>query len=321
MSTEAFGFARLANGGRPFLAAVRGREVFPLDGLVSGIDAEGGLDQLFGDWDSHVDAVAAVIGDGASAPREITGLTRLTPIEPRQVFMAGMNYRSHVIQLFVDQGSGSREGMSADEIRDEAAKMMDERAASGVPFVFTGLPTSICGPDDAIHLRPDSDRSDWELELAAVIGRRARNISREQALGHVAGWTIVNDLTCRDLIRRADAGPIGVDFLRAKLYPTYKPTGPMVVPARFVGDPQALTITLRLNGEVMQRETTADMVFDVASLIAYISDQAELLPGDLVLTGSPAGNGTHYGRFLRDGDLLEGEITGLGTQRNPCIAG
>ncbi len=191
-----------------------------------------------------------------------------------------MNYRTHVVQLFVDQGEGSRPGMTAEEIREEAERMMDERAASGVPFVFAGLPTAICGPDDDIHLRKDSERNDWELELAAVIGRPARGVSAEDALSYVAGWTIVNDLTSRDLIRRADVGPIGADFLRAKLAPTYKPTGPYVVPATFVDDPQDLTITLRLNGEVMQHESTADMVFDVATLISYCSRQAQLLPGD-----------------------------------------
>ncbi len=321
MSDVSFGFARLANGGDPFLAAVRGEEAFPLGGLLPEVDEQGSLEQLFAEWDDHVEAIASALERGDADPRPVTGVRRAVPIAPRQVFLAGMNYRSHVIQLFVDQGEGSRPDMTEAEIRQEAAAMMDKRAASGVPFVFTGLPTSICGPDDPIHLRPDSDRSDWELELAAVIGRRTRNVSRERALEHVAGWTIVNDLTCRDLIRRTDTGPIGADFLRAKLYPNYKPTGPLVVPARFVDDPQALTITLRLNGDVMQNESTADMVFDVATLIAYVSEQAELLPGDLLLTGSPAGNGTHYGRFLRDGDVLEGEITGLGTQRNPCVAG
>ncbi|MFZ1994924.1 MAG: fumarylacetoacetate hydrolase family protein [Solirubrobacteraceae bacterium] len=321
MSDAAFAFARVSDGEQPFLAVVQGDAVYRLGALLAGIDESGDLGQLFADWDRHVEAIASALADGAqAAPALGNGLTRLVPVAPRQVFLAGMNYRSHVIQLMVDQGTGSRPDMTEDEIREEAAQMMDARAASGVPFVFTGLPSSICGPDDDIRLRHDSEQSDWELELAAVIGRRTRNVSREQALDHVAGWTIVNDLTCRDLIRRTDAGPMGVDFLRGKMSPTYKPVGPNVVPAAFVTDPQDLQITLRLNGETLQDESTRDMVFDVASLIAYASEQAEILPGDLVLTGSPAGNGTHYGRFLRDGDQIEAEITGLGTQRNRCVA-
>ena len=107
----------------------------------------------------------------------------------------------------------------------------------------------------------------------------------------MAGWTIANDLTARDFVGRDDLGPVGADWLQSKCAPTYKPIGPYVVPAAFVEDPQDLRIQLRLNGELMQDETTADMIFDVASLIAFASRQAQLLPGDVVLTGSPAGNG------------------------------
>jgi 2-keto-4-pentenoate hydratase/2-oxohepta-3-ene-1,7-dioic acid hydratase in catechol pathway len=211
--------------------------------------------------------------------------------------------------------------MSPDEIRAEVTAVMDERARSGIPLVFAGLPSSICGPDDDVHLRADAQRNDWELELAAVIGRPGRNVPREDALDCVAGWTIVNDLTARDHVPRSDAGPVSVDWLRSKCAPTYKPTGPYVVPAACVDDPQDLTITLKLNGETMQHESTADMVFDVASIVAYLSREVQLLPGDVVLTGSPAGNGTHHGRFRRAGDRLEAEITGLGVQRNRCVGG
>jgi 2-keto-4-pentenoate hydratase/2-oxohepta-3-ene-1,7-dioic acid hydratase in catechol pathway len=324
METRTFGFARLRDGQRQFLGVVTGEQAIPLDSLLPGAREVHTIEELFDSWDEHVDAIRAALaqapGGGSAGALPLAGLERLAPVAPRQVFLAGMNYRSHVVQLFVDQRHGSRPGMSTAEIRAEAERMMDERSASGVPFVFTGLPSSICGPDDEIRLRGDSSQNDWELELAAVVGRPARNVTREEALGYIAGWTIVNDVTSRDLIRRADAGPIGVDMLRAKLTPSYKPAGPYVVPAVFVPDPQKLTITLRLNGEVMQRESTGDMVFDVAQLLSYCSAQAEMLPGDLLLTGSPAGNGTHYGRFLQPGDLLEGEITGLGVQRNRCVA-
>ena len=105
----------------------------------------------------------------------------------------------------------------------------------------------------------------------------------------------------------------------SKNSPTFLPTGPWIVPAMFVHDPLALQITLKLNGQVMQDESTADMIFDVAKIVSYASHRVQLLPGDLVLTGSPAGNGTHWNRFLNDGDVMEGEITGLGRQRNRCV--
>ena len=134
----------------------------------------------------------------------------------------------------------------------------------------------------------------------------------------MAGYTIVNDVTTRDLVFRRDMPEIGTDWFRAKNAPGFLPAGPWLVPAEFV--PEHPTITLRLNGEVMQDESTKDMIFDVATLVAAASRTVPLLPGDLVLTGSPAGNGLHHGRLLRAGDVMEGTITALGTQRIRCVA-
>ncbi|MFC8360053.1 fumarylacetoacetate hydrolase family protein [Streptomyces griseorubiginosus] len=111
---------------------------------------------------------------------------------------------------------------------------------------------------------------------------------------------------------------MGADWLRAKNQPTFFPTGPYLVPARFVPDPLNLDITLRLNGETMQKGSTGDMIFTPAALISYLSRPVILHPGDMIITGSPAGNGSHYGRFLQPGDVMDCEITGLGTQRNHC---
>ena len=161
---------------------------------------------------------------------------------------------------------------------------------------------------------------DWELELAAVMGRRAWRVPRVEALAYVAGYTICNDITARDHVNRPDLGGIGTDWLAGKNWPTFFPTGPYLVPAAHAGDPMALEIQLWLNGQLMQHSTTADMMFDLGRLIEHASSIAELRPGDLLLTGSPPGNGVVHGRFLRDGDVMEAEITGLGRQRNRCVA-
>ena len=113
---------------------------------------------------------------------------------------------------------------------------------------------------------------------------------------------------------------MGTDWLASKNSSSFLPMGPYLVPAAFVPDPQQLHLTLKLNGQVMQDEGTNDMLFGVARLIEYISDLVQLWPGDLICTGSPRGNGMHYNRFLRPGDVLEGAITGLGIQRNTCVA-
>jgi 2-keto-4-pentenoate hydratase/2-oxohepta-3-ene-1,7-dioic acid hydratase in catechol pathway len=243
----------------------------------------------------------------------------LAPVEPRQIFQSGANYRTHVMDLAAaDRKPG--ETRSTEEIRAEVGRQQDERAASGQPYVFTGLVSAMCGPYEDVVLPADTLKNDFELELAAVIGLPARRVSVEDALDHVAGYTIVNDVTTREWVWRRDLPELGTDWFRSKNSPTFLPTGPFLVPAEFVGDPMDLRITLRLNGDVMQDESTKDMIFDVARLVSYCSEIATLLPGDLVLTGSPAGNGMHWGRLLRPGDVMESEITGLGTQRNGCVA-
>jgi 2-keto-4-pentenoate hydratase/2-oxohepta-3-ene-1,7-dioic acid hydratase in catechol pathway len=213
-----------------------------------------------------------------------------------------------------------RGAMSDEEAREMGARIMDERAASGEPYIFLGATSAMVGAYDDIVLPDRGDQHDWELELVAVIGVGGRDIPRENALEHVAGYTIANDVTTRDLVYRPDLQAIGTDWLRAKNAPTFLPVGPWIVPTAFVADPMDLTITLRVDGQTMQDESTSDMIFDVAALVAYSSTLVELQPGDLVLTGSPAGNGMHHRRFLRPGDVIEGAVTGLGMQRNRCVS-
>jgi 2,4-diketo-3-deoxy-L-fuconate hydrolase len=248
---------------------------------------------------------------------ELADVAVLAPVAPRQVIQAGANYRTHVMDLSVKH---ARAGADLGQVRAETAAMMDRRAATGEPYFFLGLPTVIGGPYDDVVLPATSTQHDWELELAAVIGPGAFQVSPERALDHVAGYTIVNDLTTRDLVFRRDMPELGADWFRAKNSPGFLPTGPWVVPASAVGDPQDLRLTLTLNGEVMQDESTKDMLFGVAALVSAASQVVPLLPGDLVLTGSPAGNGLHHGRLLRAGDVMESTITGLGVQRTACIA-
>ena len=147
---------------------------------------------------------------------------------------------------------------------------------------------------------------DWELELGVVIGKRARFVTRERALEHVAGYMVVNDLTIRERVNRKDMQEMGMDWVGSKCAPTALPTGPYLVPAAFVGDPQKLHITLTHNGRVMQDEGTDDMIFDCARLIETLSNFMALQPGDLICTGSPSGNGIHHGVLLKPGDVMEG---------------
>jgi 2-keto-4-pentenoate hydratase/2-oxohepta-3-ene-1,7-dioic acid hydratase in catechol pathway len=246
-------------------------------------------------------------------------LAVLAPWRPRQVFQSGANYRQHVIDLVVAHHNRD-DGRNEAQVRADAAALMDRRAAEGTPYLFLGLPSAVAGPYDDLVLPGVGEQHDWELELVAVIGRPAFRVSRAEALDHVAGYTIGNDITTRDLVFRRDMPEIGTDWYRSKNAPGFLPLGPFLVPAEAVDDPMDLRLTLRLNGQVMQNESTKDMIFDVAALVSAASQTARLLPGDVVLTGSPAGNGLALGRLLRPGDVMEGSISSLGTQRIRCVA-
>ncbi|MEU1015126.1 fumarylacetoacetate hydrolase family protein [Streptomyces sp. NPDC005898] len=270
-------------------------------------------------WDELLPALRALATDAGAERRPLADFRVHAPVEPRQVFQCGANYRKHVIDLHVAHRDPA-DGRSAEEARAEAAKLMDRRAAEDLPYVFIGLPSAVTGPYDDVTLPAWAEKPDWELELAAVIGRTAHQVPARAALEYVAGYTIANDLTDRAGVFRRDMPQIGTDWLRSKNAPGFTPLGPWIVPAEAITDPGDLRLTLKLNGRTMQDETTKDMIFDVARLVAYASHTARLLPGDLVMTGSPAGNGMHWGRLLRDGDVMDASITGLGAQRTRCVA-
>ncbi len=304
-------------------------------GLVLGervrdVSALGSVNELLADWDASFARLVelAATPDERSCPElwhDLAALQVRCPVEPRQILQAGANYRKHVVDIVMAERradlstTGHNSDTPEDEVRAWAANMMDERVRTGSPYVFNGLAGALTGPFDEIVLPSRGSKNDWELELALVIGKTARHLTRENALEHVAGYTICNDLTTRSLVYRNDLKAIGTDWFAAKNAPTFLPTGPYIVPAAFVAEPRELRITLKHNGITRQDESVSDMLFDIPALLEYITAVTELRPGDLVLTGSPAGNGMHWGVFLEEGDLLECEITALGAQRNRCV--
>lgn len=274
------------------------------------------------------DRVEPLLADLAQGLGDHTDIARLDigalhihpPVDlPRQIFCTGANYRTHVVHMTMDMNVGP-EGLQGDDLRRWAEQMMDDRIANGEPYVFTKPIATVAGPNDKLVLPANTKKPDWELELAVVIGRGGFAISREHAMEHVAGYAIVNDISARDLIARTDYAMLGTDWFRAKGQAGFLPFGPYLVPKRFVPEPYDLRIQLSVDGKLMQNESTSDMMFDIVRQIEYISRYTPLLPGDVICTGSPAGNGTHYGRYLTDGDVMVGEIDGLGTQRIDCVA-
>jgi len=274
------------------------------------------------------DALALGNSPAARAVTELlvpmSTLTVHPPVESRQILMSGANYFKHVVDIIVDLGPGKTpgtEGMNPTALRAFAEALMTKRKHEGVPYIFSKPVSVLSGAYDPIVIPASTTQPDWELELTVVIAEPARHVRRQDAMRFVAGYTIANDITNRDQIwTRGDMKPMGTDWIGAKSSPTYLPVGPYMVPASHVTNPQDLRIELKLNGQTMQDDSTADMIFDVARLIEHVSSVVQLLPGDLICTGSPAGNGTHYNRFLQPGDIVEGAITGLGRMRTPVIS-
>ncbi len=185
------------------------------------------------------------------------------------------------------------------------------------PIVFAKAASCLAGPDDALVIPRDSVKTDWEVELGVVIGRVAEHVSEAEALSCIAGYCVANDVSEREWQQER-----GGTWCKGKGAPGFGPLGPWLVTADEVPDPQALPIWLKLNGETVQASTTADMIFSVAEIVSYLSRFVRLVPGDVIVTGTPSGVGLGMKppRFLAPGDTLELGIEGLGVQHQTAVA-
>lgn len=211
----------------------------------------------------------------------------------KNVFCLGLNYISHMEETSRARGREAR--------------------IPEVPVFFTKPPTAVASPDDPIVWDPSVTKEvDYEVELGVIIGLGGKNIAREDALEHVFGYTVTNDVSARDLQMRH------LQWFKGKSLDGFCPMGPMIVTADEFGDPQNKRISLRVNGETKQNAVTASMIFSVAAIIDFLSRGMTLEPGDIISTGTPEGVG--LGRvppeYLKDGDLVEAEIEGIGILRN-----
>ena len=216
----------------------------------------------------------------------------LAPVDPPNIFAIGLNY-----------------GLHADET---GAKRPEE------PVIFIKATTSLTATGEVIELPASApDEVDYEAELAIVIGRRARRVPLERALEHVLGYTCANDVSARDCQKRRDK-----QWARGKSFDTFCPLGPWIVPASEL-DPDHCRIVSRLNGRTMQDSNTSDMIFSCGELVSYLSHQFTLLPGTVILTGTPGGVGftREPAVFLRDGDRIEVEVEGVGVLQNTVVNG
>ncbi|MFO3706104.1 fumarylacetoacetate hydrolase family protein [Xanthomonas codiaei] len=198
----------------------------------------------------------------------------------------------------------------------------DHAAESGMevpkmPILFMKATTAVCGPNDTVIIPRGSVKSDWEVELGVVIGDVARDVSVDQALNHVAGYAVINDLSEREFQLEH-----GGQWVKGKSADTFGPIGPWLVTRDEIADPQNLSMWLEVNGHRYQNGSTRTMVFGVAELVSHISRYMTLMPGDVISTGTPPGVGLGQKPpvYLKPGDVMELEIEGLGRQRQPVVA-
>jgi len=264
-----------------------------------------GLMTVFARWAETEQVLldaAKALGDNASAhtvPAPARLEDWLTPLRyPSKVICTGANYYDHVTQ------DGGHTGFSKDD---------------NIPVFFLKPPTTtLVGQGKSVHYPIQSGKFDYELELAFVIGKRGRHIAIEEARDHIAGYTIGLDLSARDW-QRHPKHLAKFDLFGGKAFDDSCPLGPAIVPARFVDDGN-LELKFRLNGELRQDANTKDMIWPVPELVSRISEHLTLEPGDVVLTGTPAGVGLSTGIWTEAGDRLHGEITGLGSLEVEIVA-
>lgn len=277
------------------LARSNGPRLFASDGdrwIIVSEALEGGpetLDELVRSGKNWLDDIDDALAS-PSAQLGPHGEKLATPfVAPPAIVAIGLNYSDHCREFGVPEPTA--------------------------PVVFTKLPVSVAADgDDIIWSSSITNQVDWEVELAVVIGKRTRNVGVEDALDSVFGYTIVNDVTGRDIQSTEQ------QWTRAKSLDTFCPIGPVVIPARDISDPQDLAIKSRLNGVTMQDSNTSEMIFSVAELISRLSATFTLSPGDIIATGTPLGVGAFRSPpvFLKKGDVIEVEIEKIGTLSNTC---
>jgi 2-keto-4-pentenoate hydratase/2-oxohepta-3-ene-1,7-dioic acid hydratase in catechol pathway len=254
------------------------------------------------DADGAVRDLSAQIGDICAADLAPARIDRLRSVEIDTLPVVARGTR-----LSVPWHGPSKFVCVGLNYKDHAAE--SKMALPTEPIVFLKANSALTGPNDPVVMPQGSEKTDWEVELGVVIGTRARCVSEAQALSHVAGYCVVNDVS-----ERAFQLERGGTWDKGKGCDTFGPVGPWLVTADEVPDPQKLKLWLDVNGERMQDGSTANMVFGVAQLVSYISRFMTLEPGDLIATGTPAGVGMGRGRYLKAGDSLRLGIPGLGEQ-------
>lgn len=317
LATDSFGIGTYsASGGKSFPGLV-----LP-DGTV--LDLSGrwhDTHAIFDEWERAFDALVDLSAKREGASHEFASLHAHPCVSHPNMLFAGSNYRQHVAEMMTHNKfnqQNRKPGESDEDFFQRNLAEVDRRAREGMPFFWTGLHSSLCGANDDVPLPLIGEHPDWEMELGVIVGKTGRYVKPEEASGLIAGYVAINDIGTVDEFRRTDVR-FQFDWI-SKHQPNFKVLGPFIVPKQFVNF-EDMRIQLKLSGQVMQDWPVTDMIFTPEQILSYASERVRLVPGDLLATGSPPGNGAFHGnRWLRPGDIMEGEITGLGRQTNRIVA-
>jgi 2-keto-4-pentenoate hydratase/2-oxohepta-3-ene-1,7-dioic acid hydratase in catechol pathway len=291
----------------PRAGLIVGEDVFDAAKLT-GKPAYATVIGILADWKSAEGALKKAAAGAAKSRAKRQPLKKTKLLAPIQanvaIYCAGANYADHAAAMAAKEGN---------------PPPPDPHVQGLKPFHFLKAPRTIADPGTAIRISHYAKAMDWEIELAAVIGRPARDVPKEKALAHVAGYLAANDLSARDRGRRpgvAATSPFNMDWLKHKSFEGSCPIGPWIVPASDIPDPQSLAMKLWVNGELKQDSNTAKMLFTLAEQIEQLSVNMTLHPGDLILTGTPSGTGAESGTFLKAGDSVKIWIEKIGEIEN-----
>lgn len=277
--------------------------------------------EIFAKWDRALDWLndRAVKQDLPAS--DYSTLVARPVVEHPNLLCAGANYRQHVAEMMTLNNFNQHARLAGED--DEAFFVrnlaeVDRRTREGIPYFWTGLHSSLCGANDDVPLPLIGEQPDWELEFGLIVGATDRYVRPEDAEQLIAAYVMVNDIGTVDEFRRSDVR-WGFDWV-SKHQPNFKPIGPFAVPRQFV-DRAKVQVKLSVNGQPRQDWPISDMIFEPEQLLAYASERIRLLPGDVMITGSPPGNGAmHGGAWLKPGDVIDSEITYLGRQRNRVVS-
>lgn len=282
---------------------VRGDTVVDLQHALHGEPWAASTLAVLGAWDEALPALHALADAEHAGARLLADTKLLAPLlYPPAIYCTGANYMAHAEEMSA-QGSG-----------------VDKNTTQPYLFLKSGQ-HCIIGPGAEIRLPRVSEKVDWEGECAVVIGKPGRNVRLEDAMDHVAGYTIMNDLSARDLSRRPDWPRWNIDWFGHKNFETAAPMGPWITPVDEIDDIYACQLRLWVNQEKMQDTLVAGLIFNIAELIEYLSRRLTLRAGDVIATGTPAGVGRPRGIFLKPGDTVRIELAHVGVLENPVVQG